>query len=68
MLCGTLLRCMTSSIYSVINRCREVFYNGGRVVRFCIDVHRLIVGLAKWVVFAIAQVQDYIEKVRDLYI
>ena len=38
------------------------------MVRFCIDVHGLVVGLAKWVVFAIAQVQGYIEKVHDLYI
>ena len=38
------------------------------MVRFCIDVHGLVVGLAKWVVFAIAQVQGYIGKVRDLYI
>ena len=38
------------------------------MVRFCIDVHGLVVGLAKRVVFAIAQVQGYIEKLRDLYI
>ena len=38
------------------------------MVRFSIDIRGLVVGLAKWVVFAVAQVQGYIEKVRDLYI
>ena len=53
-------------LYSAIKRCRELFYDSGRVVQFCIDVHGLVVWLAKWVVLAVAQVQGYIEKVRDL--
>ena len=38
------------------------------MVRLCINVHGLAVGLAKWVALAVAQVQGYIEKVHDLYI
>ena len=62
MLSGTVVRCMTK----FGNRCREVFYNSGYMVRSCVNVHGLVIRVAKRVVLAVVHVQDYIENVRDL--